>query len=143
VGALQDLDRLLAKAVSDPQGYEEVEKYNAYPLLQQLTDDDWFQLRSLWKHRPAEWQRVLAKLLEDGPPKQTVPIFVDMLESMNIDLMEAVLDVLPPELTDISLSEQVIARLLRPSVRFNRNAFLENPNLPRLLKAVGHPIQKG
>jgi hypothetical protein len=142
VGALQDLDRLLVRAESDPQGYEEAEKYEAYPLLRQLTDDDWLQLRSLWKRRPAEWRLVLAKLLEDGPPKQTVPIFVEMLESMDIELMEAVLDVLPPELPDISLSEQVIARLLRKSARFNRNVLLENPNLPRLLKAAGHPIQK-
>jgi hypothetical protein len=142
VGALQELDRLLIAAESDLSGYVEVDQYDAHARMQELTDDDWIQLRDLWKQRSSDWQLVLASLLEDGPPGQTIAILLEMLESMNIDLMEAALDALPPELPDISLSEPVIARLLRKSERFNRNVFLENRNLPRLLKAAGHPSRE-
>lgn len=142
MGALQELDRLLIAAESDLAGYVEVDQFDAHAHMQKLTDDDWSELRSLWKRRPHEWQLVLAKLLEDGPPKETIAILVEMLESMNIDLMEAALDALPPELPDISLPGPVIARLVRKSERFNRNVFLENRNLPRLLKAAGQPIRE-
>ncbi len=142
MGALQELDRLLIAAESDLSGYVEVDQYDAHARMRELTDDDWLQLRSLWKGRSSDWQLVLAKLLEDGPPKQTIAILLEMIESMNIELMEAALDALPAELPAISLSESVVARLLKNSERFNRNVFLENRNLARLMDAAGRPIQK-
>ncbi len=142
MGALQELDRLLIAAESDLSGYVEVDQYDAHARMRELTDDDWLQLRSLWKRRSSDWQLVLAKLLEDGPPKQTIAILLEMIESMNIELMEAALDALPAELPAISLSESVVARLLKNSERFNRNVFLENRNLARLMDAAGRPIQK-
>lgn len=142
MGALQELDRLLIAAESDLSGYVEVDQYDAHARMRELTDDDWLQLRNLWKRRSSDWQLVLAKLLEDGPPKQTIAILLEMIKSMNIELMEAALDALPAELPAISLSESVVARLLKNSERFNRNVFLENRNLARLMDAAGRPIQK-
>jgi hypothetical protein len=143
MGALEDLDRLLIRAPDQPpMTYQEFDRYDAYRFLQNFTDDEWAELRSLWKRRPGEWQIYLAQLLDEGPTKQRVAILVEMMESMFIELMEEALDSLPEDLPNITLSEQTIARLLKRPERFSPNAFLDHPNLPRLLKAAGHPVQK-
>jgi hypothetical protein len=142
MSTLDDLDRLLINAKDDTMMFLEVYQSDMYPILQKLTDDEWAELRSLWKRRPPEWQLCLARVLDAGPTKATVPILVEMLESMNIDLMEAALDSLPSRLPAISLSEHAIARLLKKPERFSSNVFLEHPSLPRLLEAAGHPARK-
>src|SRR5450432_2019676 len=118
MGTLDDLDRLLNDAKDDTTMFQEVYQYDMYPLLQSLTDDEWAELRGLWKRRPPGWQLCLARVLDVGPTKETVAILVEMLESMNIDLMDAALDSLPSDLPGISLSEHAIAHLLKKPERF-------------------------
>jgi hypothetical protein len=141
MGALDDLDRLLIKVGDDEAGFSEIYLHDGYWFIEKLTDAEWLALSDLWKRRPEQWQLFLAQLLDVGPVKERLAILLDMIETRNDELIFWALECLPPDLPEISLSDETVAYLLRKPVRFRANVWLEHRDLPRLLKAAGRPYE--